>query len=664
MSEAPRAAKDGAVPDPAGSRYVVSSHSEASKALASDSQLGLRADERDPFASGGEVGALVRSIDWAQTPLGPVSGWSPALRTVVGLLLRNRSPMVLCWGPQFAQVYNEAYRPILGSRHPRSMGQPAAESWPEMWRTIEPLVESSFSGGLATSKDGLCLLIDRRGFVEEVHCDLACGPVPDDTVPATGVGGVLVTVSDTTRQVQGERQLRTLRELAARTTEAKSAAEVCAAAALTLGENPWDVPFSLLYLLDDDGSHARLAASCRLEGEATLASAPVLVLRGPGAAHDAGWPLARIVQGRGLLVIPDLLDRFGPLPGGCWPEPPTAAVAFPVVSVGEPHPHGVLIAGVSPHRELDERYRSFFELAAAQITAAVRNAREHQAERRRTERLAEIDRAQSELRRLEEEHRVTEAARERLAETLRLNELFVAVLGHDLRTPLSAISLGAAILLKRSALRPEDAKAVGRIASSADRIARMIGQVLDLTRSRMGGGIPVRPERLDLHELARKVVDELKLAHPESSFHLKLEGDGFGEWDPDRLAQALSNLGGNAVQHGARAPVALAVSGTPDTISISVHNSGPSIPDESLENIFDAFRAGTRSPASSTGLGLGLYITREIVRAHGGSIVVRSTETAGTTFTVLLPRRAYVRDAAQDGAIGSPEPGREAAGQA
>ncbi len=258
---------------------------------------------------------------------------------------------------------------------------------------------------------------------------------------------------------------------------------------------------------------------------------------------------------------------------------------------------------------------------------------------------------------------MTEAARERLAETLRLNELFVAVLGHDLRTPLSAISLGAAILLKRSALRPEDAKAVGRIASSADRIARMIGQVLDLTRSRLAGGIPVRPERLDLHELARKVVDELKLAHPDASFRLELEGDCWGEWDPDRLAQVLSNLGGNAVQHGAEAPVVLTVSGSGgDTVSLAVHNSGPPILPESVETIFDAFRAGTRSPGSSAGLGLGLYITREIVRAHGGSIAVRSTDGAGTTFTVRLPRRAGARGAERTGAAGASGAGQAADG--
>jgi signal transduction histidine kinase len=622
---------------------MVISHSEASKALASESQSRLKAGGCDPFASGGDMGALMRALDWGSTPVGPFSAWSPALRAAVSLLLRSPSPMMLCWGPRFAQLYNDAYRAILGSRHPRSIGQPAAECWSDLWNVMGPMVQSPFSGGPSTSKDDLLLLVDRKGFFEEIHCRVECGPVSDESVASTGIGGVLATACVTTQQVQRERQLRTLRELAVRAIDASSAEQVCEVAALTLGDNALDVPFVLLYLLDDAGDCARLAATLRIQGDAAPAFVPVSDPRWPGGADGQGWPLARIVWGGRMLVLSDLLERFGALSGGCWSEPPSTAVALPLEAQGERRPQGVLIAGVSPHRELDEGYRSFFQTAAEQIASAVRHARRHQEERRRAERLAEVERAQPELRRLEREHRVTEAARERLAETLRLNELFVAVLGHDLRTPLSAISLGAAILLKRSALRPEDARAVERIASSADRIARMIGQVLDLTRSRLGGGIPVRPERLDLHELARKVVEELKLAHPAATFRLRLDGGGWGEWDPDRLAQVLSNLVGNAVQHGAKAPVTITVSGAPDVLSLSVHNSGSPIPAESMDTIFDAFRAGACSSARSTGLGLGLYITREIVRAHGGSILVRSSESEGTTFTVLFPRHACMR---------------------
>src|SRR5215471_3920550 len=123
----------------------------------------------DVLSDGGEMGALMRSIDWAKTPLGPVSGWSHALRTMVGLLLRNRFPLLLWWGPQCVQFYNDAYRPIPGAKNPASMGQPAAECWAEIWDVIGPMIATPLSGGPATSSDDLRLLVHRRGFLEETH---------------------------------------------------------------------------------------------------------------------------------------------------------------------------------------------------------------------------------------------------------------------------------------------------------------------------------------------------------------------------------------------------------------------------------------------------------------------------------------------------------------
>src|SRR5215831_4553064 len=206
------------------------------------------------LAGGGEAGRLARSIDWSNTPIGPVESWPQALRSTVALVLHNHSPMLLWWGPQFVQIYNDAYRPVPGSKHPRSMGQPVSECWHEIWHIIGPMIESPFRGGPASVSDDLVLPIRRKSFVEESHFRVAYSPVPDDTVPYTGIGGVLATVTETTEQMYAERQLRTLRELGARrTAEAKTAEAACRAAAATLADNAWDVPFALLYLLDEAG---------------------------------------------------------------------------------------------------------------------------------------------------------------------------------------------------------------------------------------------------------------------------------------------------------------------------------------------------------------------------------------------------------------------------
>ncbi|HEY3257132.1 MAG TPA: histidine kinase, partial [Polyangiaceae bacterium] len=137
------------------------------------------------------MGALIQHAHWEETPIGPVESWSPALRTLVGVVLSNRVPMLILWGPSFIQLYNDAYRPILGDKHPRSLGQSCAECWADIWPIVAPLIEPPLRGGPATWEDDLVLPLDRRGFLEECHFTCSYNPVPDETVQPTGVGGVL-----------------------------------------------------------------------------------------------------------------------------------------------------------------------------------------------------------------------------------------------------------------------------------------------------------------------------------------------------------------------------------------------------------------------------------------------------------------------------------------
>src|SRR5262249_22607668 len=160
------------------------------------------------------------------------------------LILRNRFPLLLWWGPEFVQFYNDAYRPVPGDKHPRCLGQPASECWSEIWHVIGPMIEAPFAGKPATWSDDLPLIIVRNGFPEETHFKVAYSPVPDETVPGTGIGGVLATVSEITAQVYGERQLRTLRELGVRGAETRSTPQAFEDAATTLSANRDDVPFT------------------------------------------------------------------------------------------------------------------------------------------------------------------------------------------------------------------------------------------------------------------------------------------------------------------------------------------------------------------------------------------------------------------------------------
>ncbi len=149
-------------------------------------------------ASHDEMRSLIDNFDWSATPLGPMENWSPTLKIMIPFLLRNRFPLLLWWGPQYVSIYNEAYRPVLGAKHPWALGKPVSECWSEIWHVLKPLIDTPFHGGPATWNDDIELEINRHGFLEETHFTIAYSPVPDETAE-NGIGGVLATVTEITR---------------------------------------------------------------------------------------------------------------------------------------------------------------------------------------------------------------------------------------------------------------------------------------------------------------------------------------------------------------------------------------------------------------------------------------------------------------------------------
>lgn len=221
-------------------------------------------------------------------------------------------------------------------------------------------------------------------------------------------------------------------------------------------------------------------------------------------------------------------------------------------------------------------------------------------------------------------------------------EMFLAILGHDVRTPLGAIMMSATGLLMRPDLAAAHQAAASRILNSGARIKGIVNDLLDLTRTRLGGGIPLACAEMDLGEVGRQTVEEVAAYHPDRDLRFEASGPVRGSWDAARLGQALSNLVGNAVQHGSpAAPVAVAVRGAADEVAVSVHNRGAAILPAHMNLIFSPLKRiapDTPRPQDSGSMGLGLYIANEIVKGHGGRIDVESSDARGTTFTVRLPR--------------------------
>ncbi len=251
--------------------------------------------------------------------------------------------------------------------------------------------------------------------------------------------------------------------------------------------------------------------------------------------------------------------------------------------------------------------------------------------------------------------RFNEAIDQLLAESIaryaqevdRSKDLFLGVLGHDLRNPLGAILMSATLMLRKEDAEWPHRRLVSSILNSGTRMDTMIGDLVDFTRTRLGAGIPVTPSEMDLGAVAQQAVDEIRAFHPDCVVHCTTEGELVGRWDPGRIGQALSNVVGNAYQHGAPGePIDVTIRGEPEQVTVSVHNRGPAIPQDDLDDIFSPFRQLNPARARTRGsqsLGLGLYIADSIMTAHEGTIDVESND-GGTTFTLHLPRTRQTTD--------------------
>ena len=566
------------------------------------------------LSGGGEMGALMRAKDWSQTPLGPVETWSPTLRTMTSFLLANRFPLLLWWGPQYLSIYNDAYRPILGNKHPDYLGRPVAECWSEIWHVLKPLIDKPFNGGPATWMDDIQLEINRYGFLEETHFTVAYSPVPDETAPR-GIGGVLATVHEITDKVVGERRLQALRDLGLRVAEGKAAEAACAIAAETLADHVKDIPFALIYLLDEDGKQARLAGVSGL-GMDEPVSPQVIELSEEAARDHASWPIADVVRSEAVLTVEDLAKRFSRVPEGPWTIPPHRAVLVPIRSNRAHQLAAVLVAGVSSMLELNELYLGFFDLVSAQIATAIANARAYEEERKRVQALAEIDRAKT---------------------------AFFSNVSHEFRTPLTLLLGPLEDMLNdpaRDALSPAQRERLDLAYRNSLRLLRLVNALLDFSRIEAGGA-QARYTRTDLSALTANLACGFRSAMEKAGLFLEIDCPPLPEHvmvDRDMWEAVVLNLLSNAFKFSFEGGITVTLRAQENNAVLSVRDTGVGIPAHELPRLFERFHRieGQRS-RSFEGSGIGLALVHELLRLHGGTILAQDAPVQGAEFIVSIP---------------------------
>jgi PAS domain S-box-containing protein len=339
------------------------------------------------LSGGGEMGALMRAKDWSATPLGPVEGWPQSLRTAVSILLDSRFGMYIAWGPRYVQIYNDGYRPILGStKHPQALGNLASTTFAESWDIIGPMFDDVMRGN-ATGSDDWMLPLDRHGYLEECFFTFSYSPI---RIEEGVVGGVHVTVTETTKAVLAARRLTVLHALSESSYGKRSAEEACRASAASLATTAQqDVPFALFYLLSADGMTATLAGSFGIDEGARGAPQSLAVTTSGAGADATSWPLRRALQESSTVVIDDVAAVAGNVVGAAWPEAVRTAALVPISRRREDPPFGIVVAGISPRRALDHDYLDFLGRIGLHVASAVADARAIVDERR----LVEAERA-------------------------------------------------------------------------------------------------------------------------------------------------------------------------------------------------------------------------------------------------------------------------------
>jgi signal transduction histidine kinase/DNA-binding response OmpR family regulator len=557
------------------------------------------------LAGGGELGGLMRAYDWSSTRLGPPESWPQSLKTAVRIMLTSRQPIWIGWGDELIYLYNDPYKSIIGGKHPGALGQPTRAVWKEIWPDIAPLLGTAMKGDEGIYVEDQLLIMERNGYREETYYTFSYSPIPDDDGSA---GGIICANTDYTQRVIGERQNGLLRELAARTADARNPDEVCRRAAEAIATNDRDLPFALVYLADDDGSF-RLAASAGMA--AGHRAAPLHV-------HDEDrnpWALGDALRSGGLQVghAPAAgLDQ--PLPSGNWDVPPARAAIIPIGGSDGSASAGALVVGLNPFRLAEGSYLDFLSLVSGQIGTAIAKAEAYEAERRRADALAQIDRAKT---------------------------VFFSNVSHEFRTPLT-LMLGPLedALYEGTAMPPKQRERLDIAHRNALRLLRLVNSLLDYSRVESGRAqATFRP--VDLGPLTADLVSSFRAATDRAGLDLLVDAPSLKASvyvDRDMWETIVLNLISNAFKFTLSGRIHVRLAEAPDKVRLDVIDTGVGIPAAELPRLFERFhRVEGAGGRSYEGSGIGLALVRDLVALHGGTIRVASETGHGTTVTVELP---------------------------
>jgi PAS domain S-box-containing protein len=556
---------------------------------------------------GGKMGELIRAYDWEKTPLGSPENWPQSLKTCVRIMLTSRQPIWIGWGKDLIKLYNDPYKAIVGGNHPWALGQPASVVWRAIWEDIEPMLKTVMEKDEGTYVESQLLIMDRNGYLEETYYTFSYTPIPGDN---GGTAGMICANTDDTSRIVGERQLRTLRDLGKSLAKMQTVTEVYQNALRVLENNQKDFPFAVLYKIDDEGRNADIIAYAGIDQDQSILPSHIDLLN----SIEGTFNLCKAFNKKEI-VIAENKGRRKNLPKGAWEIESSHFVHIPIITSGSTFPNAILTAALNPYRLYDETYRQFTTLIADQIALEVNNVMAYEAERKRAEALAEIDKAKT---------------------------VFFSNISHEFRTPLTLMlgPLEDLLNLAQSHLTDEEKDKIETTHRNSMRLLRLVNNLLDFSRIEAGRA-KAQFQLTDISTFTRDLAGSFRSAIENAGLYFNVNCEHIVQpiyVDRTMWEKIVLNLLSNAFKYTLTGGITVSLSVKNNNAELSICDTGVGIPREELPNLFQRFhRVQNVTGRTHEGTGIGLSLVSEFAKMHGGNISVSSKVNAGSEFVVTIP---------------------------
>ena len=556
------------------------------------------------LSGGGEMGQRIRDYDWSNTSLGPVESWPQSLRTCIRIMLTSRQPIWIGWGNDLIKFYNDPYKAIVGGKHPWALGKPASLVWKDIWKDIEPMLKQVMEKDEGTYVESQLLIMERNGYPEETYYTFSYTPIPGDDGKTAGM---FCANTDDTERITSERQLKTLTQLGKSLVDCKTNEEIIEKTMASFRENPYDFPVAILRTVIDN--------KAVLVHSTPLGPAESLVPRDFNLDTDSELALTikKAFEERKPQLFEDIIKKIGYLPKGAWQVSPDKAIVLPITQTATKEQYGILVIGLNPYRLPDEKYLGFFSLVADQIATSFADVHVLDEERKRSEALAEIDRAKT---------------------------TFFSNISHEFRTPLTLLLGPIEDTLHDPSTTSENKIRLDVAYRNALRMQKMVNTLLDFSRIE-AGRMEGKFSRVDICSFTHELASTFRSAIEKAGMQLLFECDKIKNEvyvDIDMWEKILLNLISNAFKYSKQGTITIKIKEVKNKVLLSVSDTGVGIPANEVDKIFDRFhRVENIQGRSQEGTGIGLAMVKELVRMHHGTITVESEVNKGSTFNVSIP---------------------------